>query len=1181
MSSHRPTPRRRCRHQGHQGRQGIAAAGLPRTLLSALPVLVALALGVLLMAPLGAEAGARGSSVERSKKISDAMPRFMGPSELDVTLVAEEGWDNDQNQDYAKNIVVLGAIGIIFAFLTAFWCCGSLMCGCCCSCWRCDCCVKRKLVKSRHSKAFYALWVFLLASLALCIYGYESNSDVHKGVNDDSGIANAVPNVLDTILVAIDDVETEIDFISANLTGVADRLRTVTLPAISADVNAGTTDLLASVDNIRTELQASEEVTGEFSTYSCTACTDLLGDFDTLRNEITSQTDSVVADFQSTVDSLDQDIVDIEADIQAKIDEIKLELLDVRTSVTDSKTDVIEFTDQVKDGEDKRRLGFIILFLMPLLCLIFVIIATIMHRPHLLRIAVFWTFFYVFLLWIIFAVHVMLVTVSADACVYWDNYETTTLASRATECEANELAYSACPVYKNAKACIFGESLVEANNATEQLDFSNIEFPEVPNITISFTFDELTTLRELVDETTPTALGVPECYLTALFNDINGDFDVSRAPPRPTPSDALKRALWLQDKLGLDLPFPHATTLGTHNSYNRHGIRTHIDLDTTYLGSVVKVDEIETNQIFTMTDQLNRLGVRFLEVDAHFIEAGTGSGVSATQCQTGATDFEKTRVCHANSGTAADIETGCLESDWSLCESLCVCDYGPSTACGIDPPELTAVFGEINNYLDTATDEVVAVYVENKMNGRDSVLNDIATAVFGTRIFVPTVGIDYGVDTNWPSRATMLGNGKKVVLFTTPSTTSCTSTGPASNPDLSNFFCQAALRDPNRINVESLTASTSACNIGTQHDLTYVTGTVLVVQVILDTVNETVSDTNGGAKTITAAKLADIKSCGLSPDLDQIDETLAAAALWSWKENFPATGLGTTGAYAEQVSATVFGASSTELRWQNVDKTSETIPCACRDNVDPLTWTLAGTGDFASCATACSVGSTFAFPRSSKENAALHAQVVIAADTKVWINMECDNAGACGPPGNLLAWPDHAIDPPATGVEVGGSILTRANIAAAVPADYGTFQTDVENAQKLNRDIGAAEFSVTQLDSNTTAIETSVDNLQSTWENIQDVVDGIETDTKPAIDAAQRIVDIFDSCLSIDDTYFSFKKAFCEEAVAGAGGITAASFFLGLLGGFLVILLGLVAKEWTDLPPTSPRTKALVDESYF
>lgn len=78
------------------------------------------------------------------------------------------------------------------------------------------------------------------------------------------------------------------------------------------------------------------------------------------------------------------------------------------------------------------------------------------------------------------------------------------------------------------------------------------------------------------------------------------------------------RRLALQYALGNDVPFRHATWLGTHNSFNN------TTRDPTLSG-------LDSNQQLSMTDQL-RLDMRTLEVDAHWFPSVAAGGYGPVAC---------------------------------------------------------------------------------------------------------------------------------------------------------------------------------------------------------------------------------------------------------------------------------------------------------------------------------------------------------------------------------------------------------------------------------------------------------------------------------------------------------------------------------------------------------------------
>ena len=90
------------------------------------------------------------------------------------------------------------------------------------------------------------------------------------------------------------------------------------------------------------------------------------------------------------------------------------------------------------------------------------------------------------------------------------------------------------------------------------------------------------------------------------------------APDIPVVSQEALDSHYLQRALAHELPLPLATWHGTHNSFNVNN-RTGLYFEDPH------------NQIYDIDAQLRYLGVRYIEIDVHYIPEITG-GTDADRC---------------------------------------------------------------------------------------------------------------------------------------------------------------------------------------------------------------------------------------------------------------------------------------------------------------------------------------------------------------------------------------------------------------------------------------------------------------------------------------------------------------------------------------------------------------------
>jgi hypothetical protein len=157
-----------------------------------------------------------------------------------------------------------------------------------------------------------------------------------------------------------------------------------------------------------------------------------------------------VADFDSLISSLQSNLVDIKDTIISTSTSISDQIGTVETQITDIRTDVDTQVDRVEMYENYRRIGFICLFVFPIITLPLIICGLAYKRTHgnnLFTAAIYLSYLYIFATLLVFAIHIPFTTLSADLCVYGNAYEDTTLKDNAAAC-AIDGSGSNCDIYK-------------------------------------------------------------------------------------------------------------------------------------------------------------------------------------------------------------------------------------------------------------------------------------------------------------------------------------------------------------------------------------------------------------------------------------------------------------------------------------------------------------------------------------------------------------------------------------------------------------------------------------------------------------------------------------------------------------------------------------------------------------
>lgn len=326
----------------------------------------------------------------------------------------------------------------------------------------------------------------------------------------------------------------------------------------------------------------------------------------------------------------------------------------------------------------------------------------------------------------------------------------------------------------------------------------------------------------------------------------------------------------------------------------------------------------------------------------------------------------------------------------------------------------------------------------------------------------------------------------------------------------------------------------------------------------LDSVISVPDETNGGALTVTPAKLLEVIKCGWATDLDGMDNTFLTNALWSFDTaTFPAGILlaSTTFAYFDQGTQ----------HWKLTNDDGSTTPrrCACQHGTNAHDWKVTAAADvFTNCGPACiaefGVSYNFRVPQSAWENNFLKTAFATALSpvSGAFVNLQLDNSDvptANGGAAWTSGWPNNAVTQFPFGEQDG--LKTAATIVSGGVA--GQLKTDITD---LVADMALVTANRDAFKSGVALITDTADVLFNNWTVIQDVIDTVKNDTQLLFDAADAVIDVLDQCANIDSQYFLLKDALCNETVEGAAGIAMAAFFIGMVGILLIFTLGAMVK---------------------
>lgn len=390
------------------------------------------------------------------------------------------------------------------------------------------------------------------------------------------------------------------------------------------------------------------------------------------------------------------------------------------------------------------------------------------------------------------------------------------------------------------------------------------------------------------------------------------------------------KALEQQYRLSMTLPLGEAQIPATHNSFNY----TNANVPPTLSG-------MDPDQLYSLVNQLD-LDMRFLELDLHWYPSlGAPGGYAPI-------------LCHG---------------------------FDNHLGCTFEKPAVTGL-QEIRRWLDAHPDQVIVLYVENRL---DDPVDDITKSLpAGAAVIESALGNTSGRDLlfrptqvqpgsscdNQPiplglSMAQILASGKQVLLYTN---SGC---GKNAAWDALGFNDSNVAEKGRPVTVQYPDCYFSRAQY--QNSYTRFFDSSTLVDVLAG---------GGNAQPMTSADILQMMKCGanapgpnfVDPQADQL-----AGFAWSWSYGQPVTS-------PTQQCAVHNG----DGRFQ-AEACGQFLPYACQG---PDGWHISsGAGQFAGGALACVGQGTFAVPRTGYQNELLQAAKAQAGVDRVWLAYTAGNDG--------------------------------------------------------------------------------------------------------------------------------------------------------------------------------------------
>jgi len=311
----------------------------------------------------------------------------------------------------------------------------------------------------------------------------------------------------------------------------------------------------------------------------------------------------------------------------------------------------------------------------------------------------------------------------------------------------------------------------------------------------------------------------------------------------------LLQAAQLQRFLGYDtLPFNQIQLTSTHNSYSSD-----------QYPSTHSVYELQANQRYGLSDQLNCLGVRGIEIDVHYI-----SQLAAVE-----DDPTALRVCHSNPTTSTKVYSACLEIGWEVCESCGAQEYDPESAmCREDSPQLRVMLTEVYDWFikPENAQEFLIIKLESFTKGKNSLISEEIEDIFGLEVVYSVQ--DFEDDGNvWPIVGELVQRGKRIVFFS-----------PTETSDLVIAATE---------NNKKPTTLEDTCPTINEETFQRVQGGEDIITFALDG-KDIYTLENSPGDLLTEEDVPFVMDCGFIPTFDRMRQTHLMSTIWTWDEEFSA-----------------------------------------------------------------------------------------------------------------------------------------------------------------------------------------------------------------------------------------------------------------------------------------------------
>ena len=437
-----------------------------------------------------------------SHSVRDHLPRFYGPPSFNLT------GDSFDNLRWVRGTAYYAIPGLILALLTLLAWTGTC-------CYQACCRRTRGYAEENKVREVGAPVTLIACTLLACVFtavALAYNSSVNTGLvggggqpslvasnssisflpsssSSSVGITTSAQHILTdlqlffyTLPLLIQNVIAEVDVVVPQVRGRV------------ADASQLVANLVQLEGQLTSTLTAIEGVV--LDNYTCKACGAFLAPLANLTAQVTAVAVPVAEVVQADIASIDSSIVQSQTSIDSGLQSAINQLSDVYQQTLQYQDDANTAIDDVNRYNKDRHIVTVVFLILPFIALLLVGLGLLLHSSFVLKLNVHFLFFTTLIMFVLFAVHLVILSASADGCLFVD------------DAEVNLSVYVDTDVTNVLQACLLNTSLITAVNISAPLTFAlSISIPNITDIAQLIDFDQLSSLNATVASLTLDAFG--------------------------------------------------------------------------------------------------------------------------------------------------------------------------------------------------------------------------------------------------------------------------------------------------------------------------------------------------------------------------------------------------------------------------------------------------------------------------------------------------------------------------------------------------------------------------------------------------------------------------------------------------------------------------------------------------